>query len=268
METADNFAEYILNENNMAMKMEIAYYMAKKTGIFFDKTVILKTEIARMFLDYMDIDVDKNLVLTASLLCNCKKNDNIQKLGKIETYAIEGAKYLKEFGFNDRFCKICEGFNRYSKSEPREKESDILELVEQFGGLIIDRPERESFLPEDALVIMKDKKINGRYNEYLDDFIVFIKDAEKVYVKDTTEITIIKKLIELFYKSSDVRSFSLEVANEYEIRVDKLLKLKKKQKIDEMLFEKLDSDRSLFSKEIASKIMNHEERILENTVVE
>ena len=39
-------------------------------------------------------------------------------------------------------CKICEEQNRYSGSTPREKESDILELVDNFGGMLMHRPER------------------------------------------------------------------------------------------------------------------------------
>ena len=61
----ETFAEYILKEENPVSKIEIVYYLAKKTGIYLDKSVILKTEIARQFIDYMKIDVDKNLVLSS-----------------------------------------------------------------------------------------------------------------------------------------------------------------------------------------------------------
>ena len=70
----DTFADYILNEEDLSAKMEIVYYLAKKARIFFNKSIIFKTEITRMFLNYSKIDVDRNLVLTASLLCNWKKN--------------------------------------------------------------------------------------------------------------------------------------------------------------------------------------------------
>ena len=83
----EDFAAYILNEENLGQKMIIAYYLSKKTGIFFDKSVVLKTEIARIFMEYMNINIDRNLVLTAMLLCNCKKIDNAQKIGKLETFA-------------------------------------------------------------------------------------------------------------------------------------------------------------------------------------
>ena len=81
----DTFAEYILGEEDLASKMEIIYYLSKKNKIFFDKSVVFKTEIARMFLNYANIEVDKNLVLTATLLCNVKKVDNAQDLESIHT---------------------------------------------------------------------------------------------------------------------------------------------------------------------------------------
>ena len=58
----DTFADYILGEKDIASKMEIIYYLSKKNRIFFDKSVVFKTEIARMFLEYSKIEVDENLV--------------------------------------------------------------------------------------------------------------------------------------------------------------------------------------------------------------
>ena len=138
----DTFANYILNEKNLASKMEIVYYLSKKENIYFDKSVIFKTELARIFLKYNKLELDENLVLTASLLCNCKKVENVRKIEEIKAYAKNGAQYLENLGFDKRFCKICEEVNRYSGSNPRERESDVLELVDQFGGMLLDRPER------------------------------------------------------------------------------------------------------------------------------
>ena len=135
----EDFATYILGETDLSQKMLITYYLSKKTGIFFDKSIVLKAELTKLFVEYMGINVDENLVLTAMLLCNCKKTENAQKIGRLETYAKDGADYLSLLGFNKRFCKICEEVNRYSGSTPREKESDILEIVDQFTGLILNR---------------------------------------------------------------------------------------------------------------------------------
>ena len=129
----ENFAEYILGEESLAAKMEITYYLAKKVKVFFDKSVVFKTELTRLFLNYSKIQVDNNFVLTASLLCNCKKVDNEQDIEQVHSYAKKGAEYLSTLGFGKKFCKVCEEINRYSNSNPRERESDILELTDQFG---------------------------------------------------------------------------------------------------------------------------------------
>ena len=118
----ETFANYILNEQDWIRKMEIMYYLEKKGNVFFDKSVILKTELVKLFIDVMDIkDINKNIVITASLLCDCRKPSNFTDISKVKSYAQEGAKYLENLGFSKRFCKICEEVNRYTKSEPREK---------------------------------------------------------------------------------------------------------------------------------------------------
>ncbi len=178
----ETFAEYILSETDWVRKMEIAYYLEKKTKIFFDKTVVLKTEMAKLFIETMHLDVDENLVITACLLCNCKKKDSFTDLDEIHMYAKKGAEYLKTLGFSDRFCKICEEVNRYSGSSPREKESDILELVDQFGGMVSDRPERKGFSVEDALTLLEYRNLKGKDNRYLPQFKEFIKQMQEVYV--------------------------------------------------------------------------------------
>ena len=114
----DEFADYILSEEDLISKIEIIYFLAPKLKINFDKSVIFKTEIARMFLKYTDVgkELDENLVLTACLLCNCKKIDGPQSLESLHSYAKNGAEFLSTLGFDKRFCKICEEVNRYSGS--------------------------------------------------------------------------------------------------------------------------------------------------------
>ena len=176
------FAEYILNEEDLISKMEIIFFLAPKLKINFDKSVVFKTEIARMFLKYTNLKVDNNLVLTACLLCNCKKVDDSQKIGKLKTYAKEGAEYLEQLGFDKRFCKICEEVNRYSGSEPREPESDILELVDNFGGMLLDRPERAGYTPEKALIQLEESNLKEKNNRYLEEFKKFVYEIQEVEV--------------------------------------------------------------------------------------
>lgn len=185
----ETFADYILDEEkDIDEKITIMCYLEKKLRndpekrIFFDKSIILKTTLAKMFIDIMDIDVDENLVITASLLCNCKKGSEPQKLGKVKTYAKEGADYLATLGFDKKFCKICEEINRYSGSNPREKESDILEIIDQFGGMLLDRPERKGYSPMEALIQLEHANLKDVFNRYLGTFREFIEKMEDVNI--------------------------------------------------------------------------------------
>lgn len=237
----EDFATYILEENDLSQKMLITYYLSKKTGIFFDKSIVLKAEIAKMFIEYMQINVDENLVLTAMLLCNCKKIENAQKIGKLETFAKEGADYLANLGFNKRFCKICEEVNRYSGSTPREKESDILEVVDQFTGLILNRVEREAFTTEEAIVVLKERNLKYADNRYIETFIEFIKELEDITIKETINVPIIKKLVHLHNKEANVKTFIAVLANNYTERINKALEEHVKQTAKRVL-EKDDSN--------------------------
>lgn len=178
----ETFADYILSEKDFIRKMEIVYYLQKKKDIFFDNSVILKADIARLFIEQMKLDVDKNLVLTACLLYACKKNILSHDLDKIKRYAVEGSEYLETLGFSKRFCKICSEVNRYQGDEGREKESDILELVDQFGGMLLDRPERIAFKVDEALVLLEYRNLKDKYNYYLEHFKEFIIEMQEVLV--------------------------------------------------------------------------------------
>lgn len=288
----EDFAEYILNEKDYIQKMIIAYYMSEKTGIFFNKSIILRTQIAKMFLDYASLDVDENEVLTAMLLCNCKKVDNSQKLGKLETYAKEGADYLATLGFEKKFCKICEGLNRYSSTDKREKESDILELVDQFAGLILRREEREAFTPQEALIILKERNLKNINNRYLEDFILFVNAMETLYIKDATEVPVLRKLAFLCEREHSTKSYISALQNRYAEEIDKLIgknikkqskelfsmdgkkeknnivttaanKAKTKRKTVQTVhrytrvIQKSNANKALFSQEVADRVMNH-----------
>lgn len=258
----ENFADYILAEQDLAAKMEIVYYLAKKEKIFFDQSVVFKTEIARMFLNYSKIDVDKNLLLTACLLCNCKKIDNAQEIGSIHTYAIDGAKYLGTMGFDQKFCKICEEVNRYSNSNPREKESDVLELVDQFGGMLLDRPERIGFKPDEALVLLEHRNLKDVYNRYLETFIEFVNYMENIKISEVVNMTAFRRLIKLHNDTQDMTKFIKEVVYEYEPKVDKLMlstteESKEKPEENVVVCNANNPNRPLFSAETTRKIMNH-----------
>ena len=92
-------------------------------------------------------------------------------------------KYLSTLGFDKRFCKICEEVNRYSGSNPREPESDILELVDNFGGLVLDRPERRGFPIDEALVLTEYRNLKGVNNRFMEQFkeFIFMEEGIKVW---------------------------------------------------------------------------------------
>ena len=184
----ETFADYLLKETDLVNKMDILNRLQrllkerKGITIYFNNTVIFKTEIARMFIDYSNLDVDRNLVLTACLLCNWKKIDGPQSLESLHSYAKNGADFLESLGFDKRFCKICDEVQRYSGSEPREPESDILELVDNFGGMLLDRPERAGYSPEKALIQLEESNLRGKENIYLEQFKTFVEQMQEVEV--------------------------------------------------------------------------------------
>ena len=253
----ETFADYILNEEDIATKMDITYYLAKKTRIFFDKSVVFKTEIARLFVDYMKIDIDKNKVLTACLLCNCKKIDNAQDIEKIHSYAKEGADYLRGMGFSKTFCKMCEEINRYSNSNPRERESDILELVDQFGGMLLDRPERIGFKPDEAMVLLEHRNLKDVYNRYLHTFAEFVHMMEQVEITDATSMPALRRLVKIHNETEEVKEFIKKVCYEYQPKVDEAVE-KYREDIKNKMFE--NTNRPLFSEETTRKILAHIEQ--------
>ncbi|MCI8699901.1 MAG: hypothetical protein HFJ47_00990 [Clostridia bacterium] len=185
----ETFASYILDENkSIEEKMEIMCYLEKRLRndpdkrIFFDKSIIFKTALTKIFIETMNIDVDENLVLTAMLLCNCKKGSEPQNIGIVRTYAKTGAEYLERLGFDKRFCKICEELNRYSGSSPREKEGDILELIDQFGGMLLDREDRRGYAPLDALIQLERANLKDVDNIYKKEFRKFVEKMEDINI--------------------------------------------------------------------------------------
>lgn len=249
----EEFAKYILNEEDLTSKIEIIYFLAPKLGINFDKSIVFKTEIARMFLKYTQIKIDTNLVLTANLLCNCKKVDDAQKIGRLRTYAKEGAEHLSKLGFDEKFCKICEGVNRYSGIKPREPESDIIELVDNFGGMLIDRPERVALNPDEAMVLIEYRNLKSEYNKYMESFRDFVNSMEKVEIHGVVNTTVFARLQKLMRETKNVPEFTKKIALEYSPSVD--------EKLDELRGIKAQykdrTNRALFTAESEEKILKH-----------
>jgi len=168
------FAEYILVERDLDKKVQIVEMLKKKDNIFLDKSVAFKTNLAKLFIETMNLDVDRNLVLTACLLYACKKDDSPKGYNEIKFYAKESADYLKTLGFDERFCRICEGHNRYTIENKREYESDLLEIIDQFGAMLLHRQERPAYAIEDAMCLLENRNLKGKANLFLERFKIFM----------------------------------------------------------------------------------------------
>lgn len=216
-----SFANYILSEKKLSEKMKIICYFKRKHDCFFDNTVIFKTEICRMFLEYTRLeDLDTNLILTACLLYGCKKTALAFNLEKVQSYAEDGAKYLATLGFDDRFCRICLGVNRYKEQEKREKEADILELIDNFG-MLLDRDDRRAFTPVEALFILENENLLGKPNRYLEvfkEFVVAAENSETLGIDTTKIITKWQKKINALPKYDYTHGIALQVENRMESR--------------------------------------------------
>ena len=249
-----NFADYILNEKDYSAKLEIIYLLSKRQKIFFDKSVVFKAELARLFLKYNSLGLDENIVLTACLLCNCKKVDNVQEIGKLKNYAKEGAEYLRQLGFEQRFCKICEEVNRYSGSSPRERESDVLELVDQFGGMLLNREERIGFEADEALVLLKHRNLKDIFNRYIDTFEQFVTLIDGLEIEGIVSMKVLKRMTKLYNETGENMDFIKKILYDFEPKVEKIMNSKIKD-IKEEMFEKDNSCRPLFTEETTKKII-------------
>ena len=224
----ESFADYILEEKNYLEKMEKVYYIHKKTGIFYDNSVLFKTELTRWFIETMKLEVDENFVLTACLLYGCKKSNDPRDLSKVKSYAKEGAEYLESLGFDKKFCKVCEEHNRYSGSEPREKESDILEVIDQFGGMLLHRPDRLAFTVEEAIQLLETRNMKDSDNRYLGtlkEFASIMEDIQDSY--GVGSITLFQKEMNKIPMKDYQKGIEAVYHNEKRIRKDAIQTRKK-----------------------------------------
>ena len=142
----ETFAEYILSEEDFGRKIEIMSYLKKKTNIFFDNSVIFKATIASLFIDTMDIKVDRNKVVTAMLLCGCKKVNNAQDMEKIKAYAKEDAKkgvYMSE-GFTQMRLAHMKQYISPDRSGPKSQVMSAIQAALKEPHLMLQALEKLS----------------------------------------------------------------------------------------------------------------------------
>lgn len=175
-------ARYIYAQKNLMKKIEMVYYLKKIQNLFFDNSVIFKAELARMFIDSMCLDVDKNLVLTSILVYSLKKVNSPQEKSRILTEKERDKEYLMKIGFTEEFCRIAMEYNRVNepKGYVRSKEGDVLELIENFGGMLLHREDRLGFSPKEAIEILENTRFKDNKNVFFEDFKMFIDVFEAV----------------------------------------------------------------------------------------
>ena len=211
----EKMASYFLKEKNFSKKVEKVMYFAKIENLFFDKSTVLKAELARMFIDSMNLEVDQNEVVTAALMYSLKKVDGPIEIEREKQEISEDRNLLKNLGFSDRFSKYATQYIRNNKDEDREKEGDILELIEQFGGMILHRENRLAYNPYEAIDLIKNKNLIGLENRYLEDFILFVDCMENI--KLNGGIGVLSKL-EKEFNSIEKNDISAAMRIVYDLR--------------------------------------------------
>lgn len=190
------FAESILAEKDLVKKAAIICRYQKSTiDVFFDTTSILKAEMARLFIERANLNqINKDCVMTACLVYAFKRTNSPKEIERIKREKEEDKKFLRSLGFDETFCKICSEYSRYNEPADyiREKEGDILELIDKFVGLIMHREDRLAFPVSDALELLDTKLLDNIDNSYKTQFIHFIQSLEEIEV--TREIGIITYL--------------------------------------------------------------------------
>lgn len=172
--------KYILSEKKLLKKIEYIYYLKNKKDLFFDNSVLFKLKLADMFIDSLCINIDKNTVLTACLVYSLNKINTVGEKERIKNKKYEDYIFLQSLGFNKRFCKICLEYNRVSESSKyvREKEGDILELVENFGGMLLHREDRLAYSVKEAIDLLENKILAKNQNQFLEEFKLFVDVME------------------------------------------------------------------------------------------
>ena len=157
---------------------------------------------------------------------------------------------------------MCQEVNRYSESNPRERESDILELVDQFGGMLLNRPERIGLQTEEALVLLQHRNLKDMYNRYLHTFIEFVSEMDSIEMGEAGRTTSFKKLVKIYNETVDLKEFLKQIAYDYAPQVNELVAKHRKGAADTLFdVQSHNPNRALFSEETTKKIMGHMDKL-------
>ena len=119
--------------------------------------------------------------------------------------------------------------------------------------MLIDRPERIAFNPDEAMVLLEHRNLKAHYNRYLEIFRAFVEDMEKVEIYGAVKTTIFARLQKLMRESKTVTEFAKKIALEYSPAVDE--KLDALEGVESI--SKKNANRALFTAESEEKILKH-----------
>ena len=124
-------------------------------------------------------------------------------------------------------------------------------MVDNFGGMLIDRPERVGFNPDEAMVLIQYRNLKDQYNRYLDVFKSFDEAMEKIEIHGAVNTTAFARLQKLMRESKTITDFVQKIAIEYSPSIDAKL-----EALEGIAVEtKNTSNRSLFTPESEQKIL-------------
>ena len=122
--------------------------------------------------------------------------------------------------------------------------------------MLLNRPERIGFKPDEALVLLEYRNLKDNNNIYLQEFKEFISLMEEIKIHEMSNVTVLNKLVKIYNETGELTDFMKQIAYEYQPKIDKLLEKQIDIKSKEM-FKKVDNpNRPLFSEETAKKIMS------------
>ena len=97
-------------------------------------------------------------------------------------------------------------------------------------------------------------------NRYLEDFIIFVKAMEDVFIHDTVDVDVIRKLAFLAEREPDVKSFIAKLGNRYSPEIDRLMKIDIKEDAENLLY---NNEKKEEYEEQTKKIENNAEKAAE-----
>ena len=197
-----NIAEALLKEEDLIRKFEIMYYLQKKEAIFFNTTSMIKAEILRMFLEDQKIEgIDISEMLTLSLIYTIKRIDSPQEKERMKENKLENIKYIQSLGFSEKFAKNATYYKEGDvPEEERTIEEKLLDIFDQFAGLISHREDRIAYQIPQALDILEKNNMATTTNEYLPIFIEYVNRVDESKGANMGVISDLQKGINLLNK--------------------------------------------------------------------